>query len=285
MEYDLTDLRVIKSVLSRHGFAFAKRLGQNFLVNPSVCPRMAELAEIDGADVLEIGPGVGVLTVQLARRASRVLAVELDAKLLPVLEETLAPYNNIKVIHGDILKLDLQRLICEQLGGESKRLCVCANLPYYITSPILMGLLESRLPFESITVLVQKEAAQRICAPMGSRECGAITAAVRYYARPRLMFTVSPGSFYPPPKVESAVLRLELLKEPPVAISSEKAFFAVVKAAFAQRRKTLPNALSSGLGITKERAAAALGQAQVPLNARAEQLLLQDFAAISAALG
>jgi len=295
----LTNLKTIKELLSRHGFTFSKRLGQNFLVNPAICPRMAELADIDGADVLEIGPGIGVLTVELAKRAARVLTVEIDAKLLPVLGESLASHSNVTVQHGDILKLDLPALLQEHFG-QSQNLHVCANLPYYITSPILMHLLENpgnagrstrvcidennkSMPapkrwFNTITVLVQKEAAQRICAPMGSRESGAITAAVNYYAEPELLFKVSPGSFYPPPKVDSAVLQLKIRKKPPVNVEDEAAFFRVIRAAFAQRRKTVLNAISAGLGLPKEEVAAALGKANIPQTARAEQLTLQDFA-------
>lgn len=251
------------------------------MVNPAVCPRMAELADIDGADVLEIGPGIGVLTVELAKRAARVLSIEIDAKLLPVLEDTLAPYPNVTVHHGDVLRPDLPNILREYLGESPMRLSVCANLPYYITSPILMYLLESRLPFESITVLVQKEAAQRMCAPMGTRECGAITAAVRYFAEPELLFTVSPGSFYPQPKVESAVMRLKIRKEPPVKAADEAAFFRVIRAAFAQRRKTVLNSISAGLELPKDVVAAALAAAGIASNARAEQLTLEEFARIS----
>ncbi|MDR3345446.1 MAG: 16S rRNA (adenine(1518)-N(6)/adenine(1519)-N(6))-dimethyltransferase RsmA [Oscillospiraceae bacterium] len=281
MTNSLTNLKTIKELLFRHGFVFSKRLGQNFLVNPAVCPRMAELADIDGADVLEIGPGIGVLTVELAKRAARVLSIEIDAKLLPVLEDTLAPYPNVTVHHGDVLRPDLPNILREYLGESPMRLSVCANLPYYITSPILMYLLESRLPFESITVLVQKEAAQRMCAPMGTRECGAITAAVRYFAEPELLFTVSPGSFYPQPKVESAVMRLKIRKEPPVKAADEAAFFRVIRAAFAQRRKTVLNSISAGLELPKDVVAAALAAAGIASNARAEQLTLEEFARIS----
>jgi len=272
-------MKTIKDLLSRHGFAFSRRLGQNFLVNPSVCPRMAGVAGIGGADVLEIGPEIGVLTAELAKRASRVLTVEIDSKLLPVLAETLADYPNVSVRHGDILKLDMPALLSENFG-QSAKLQVCANLPYYITSPILMYLLESRLPFKSITVLVQKEAAQRICAPMGCRESGAITAAVNYYAEPKLLFTVSPGSFYPPPKVESAALQLKIREAPAVTVPDEAALFRVIRTAFAQRRKTVLNALSAGLDMPKEAVAAALDRAEIPQNARAETLTLEDFARI-----
>ncbi len=275
----LSDIGTIKELLSRHGFSFSKALGQNFLVNPSVCPRMAESCGAGpGVGVLEIGPGIGVLTQELCQLADKVVAVELDKRLLPVLGETLAEFDNIRIVNADVLKLDLNRLIAEEFDGLE--VVVCANLPYYITSPVIMKLLEDRLPVKAITVMVQKEAAQRICAPVGSRESGAVTVSVNYYAEPELLFHVSAGSFMPAPKVDSAVIRLNILQEPPVDCD-RAAFFRVVKAAFSQRRKVIANSLSAGLGISKADAAALLEQAGVAPNARAEQLSLQDFAAIA----
>lgn len=275
----LSDIGTIKELLSRHGFSFSKALGQNFLVNPSVCPRMAESSGAGpGVGVLEIGPGIGVLTQELCQLADKVVAVELDKRLLPVLGETLAEFDNIRIVNADVLKLDLNRLIAEEFDGLE--VVVCANLPYYITSPVIMKLLEDRLPVKAITVMVQKEAAQRICAPVGSRESGAVTVSVNYYAEPELLFHVSAGSFMPAPKVDSAVIRLDILQEPPVDCD-RAAFFRVVKAAFSQRRKVIANSLSAGLGISKADAAALLEQAGVAPNARAEQLSLQDFAAIA----
>ena len=275
----LSDIGTIKELLSRHGFSFSKALGQNFLVNPSVCPRMAESSGAGpGVGVLEIGPGIGVLTQELCQLADKVVAVELDKRLLPVLGETLAEFDNIRIVNADVLKLDLNRLIAEEFDGLE--VVVCANLPYYITSPVIMKLLEDRLPVKAITVMVQKEAAQRICAPIGSRESGAVTVSVNYYAEPELLFHVSAGSFMPAPKVDSAVIRLDILQEPPVDCD-RAAFFRVVKAAFSQRRKVIANSLSAGLGISKADAAALLEQAGVAPNARAEQLSLQDFAAIA----
>ena len=275
----LSDIGTIKELLSRHGFSFSKALGQNFLVNPSVCPRMAESCGAgQGVGVLEIGPGIGVLTQELCQLADKVVAVELDKRLLPVLGETLAEFDNIRIVNADVLKLDLNRLIAEEFDGLE--VVVCANLPYYITSPVIMKLLEDRLPVKAITVMVQKEAAQRICAPIGSRESGAVTVSVNYYAEPELLFHVSAGSFMPAPKVDSAVIRLDILQEPPVDCD-RAAFFRVVKAAFSQRRKVIANSLSAGLGISKADAAALLEQAGVAPNARAEQLSLQDFAAIA----
>lgn len=275
----LSDIGTIKEILSRHGFTFSKSLGQNFLINPSVCPRMAELSGAgDGVGVLEIGPGIGVLTNELCQLADKVVAVELDNRLLPVLDETLAEYDNVKIVNADVLELDLHQLIAEEFG--SMEVVVCANLPYYITSPIIMKLLEDRLPITAITVMVQKESAQRICAEVGSRMSGAVTVAVHYYANPQVLFGVSAGSFMPAPKVDSAVIRLDLLPEPPVQ-TDEKQFFRVVKAAFSQRRKVISNSLSSGLGLSKADALALLERAGVPATARAEKLSLNDFAAIA----
>lgn len=275
----LSDIGTIKEILGRHGFTFSKALGQNFLINPSVCPRMAELSgAAQGVGVIEIGPGIGVLTNELCALADKVVAVELDKRLLPVLDETLAEYDNIKVINADVLELDLQKLIEEEFAGME--VVVCANLPYYITSPVIMKLLEDKLPISAVTVMVQKEAARRICAPVGSRESGAVTVSVNYYAKPELLFDVSAGSFMPAPKVDSAVMRLDILDEPPVK-TDEKKFFAVVKAAFSQRRKVISNSLSSGLGIGKAEVLTILEAAGVPANARAETLSLQAFADIA----
>ncbi len=280
----LTDIRAVRALLERHGFRFSKALGQNFLINPSVCPRMAEACGVthDGG-VLEIGPGIGVLTHELAQRAGRVVAIELDERLFPVLGETLADHDNVTLIHGDVMKLDLAALLKEQFtrpDGSLMDICVCANLPYYITSPIVMMLLESGLPLQSITVLVQKEAAQRLCATPGTRECGAVTMAVQYYAEARTLFPVSRGSFLPAPKVDSMVMQLTLRAAPPVDAADPAGMFRLIRAGFGQRRKTLPNALGS-CGLTKEQAIAALQQAQLPLTARAEQCTLEDFARLS----
>ena len=275
----LSDIGTIKDILSRHGFTFSKSLGQNFLINPSVCPRMAELSGArEGVGVIEVGPGIGGLTTELCSLADKVVAVELDKRLLPVLEETLSEHDNVKVVNDDILKIDLHKLIEEEFQGMD--VVVCANLPYYITSPVIMKLLEDRLPICAITVMVQKEAAQRICAEVGSRASGAVTVSVNYYAEPEMLFSVSAGSFMPAPKVDSAVLRLNILK-----VDDEKKFFKVVKAAFSQRRKTLSNSLASGLSLPKAEVNAILENSSVPLNARAEQLKLEDFANIANNLG
>lgn len=276
----LSDIGTIKNILSRHGFTFSKSLGQNFLINPSVCPRMAELSGAGkGVGVIEIGPGIGVLTNELCKLADRVVAIELDKRLLPVLKETLAEYDNLKVINADVLEIKLHKLIEDEFSGME--VVVCANLPYYITSPVIMKLLEEKLPISAITVMVQKEAAQRICAEVGSRQSGAVTVSINYYAKPEMLFPVSAGSFMPAPKVDSAVIRLNVLSEPPVKVNDEKKFFSVVKASFAQRRKVISNSLSSGLSLSKEKTAEILEKAGVPLNARAEKLSLQDFADIA----
>lgn len=275
----LSDIGTIKEILGRHGFTFSKSLGQNFLINPSVCPRMAELSGAkNGVGVVEIGPGIGVLTNELCKLADKVVAVELDKRLLPVLDETLAEYDNIKVINADVMELDLNVLIAEEFEGMD--VVVCANLPYYITSPIIMKLLEDKLHIKAITVMVQKEAAQRICAEVGSRMSGAVTVSVNYYAKPSMLFSVSAGSFMPAPKVDSAVIRLDILSKPPVQ-TNEKKFFAVIKAAFSQRRKVISNSLSSGLSLSKEKTLEILKAANVPSNARAEKLSLDDFANIA----
>lgn len=279
----LTDLAALRALCAQHGFSLSKGFGQNFIINPGVCPRMAEASGIDGSfGVLEIGPGVGVLTRELAARAARVAAVELDERLFPLLRQTLAGYGNVRIIPGDAMKLDLAALIRQEFAGL--RVAVCANLPYYITSPLLMRLLEERLPIESITVMVQKEAAERLCAEPGSRAAGAVSCAVRYYAEPRQLFTVQPGSFWPAPKVTSAVIRLALRKAPPVAPPDEAGFFRLVRTAFGQRRKAAANAISAGLGLPKSRVAAAMQAAGLAPLARPEQLTLQDFCALQTAL-
>ncbi len=277
---ELSNIGNIKEILGKHGFTFSKSLGQNFLVNPSVCPRMAEYSGADkGVGVIEVGPGIGVLTCELAKRADKVVSVELDKRLLPVLDETLSEFDNIKIVNDDILKIDLNKLIADEFEGM--KVVVCANLPYYITSPVIMKLLEDKLPIKALTVMVQKEAAQRICAEVGTRQSGAVTVAVNYYAKPQMLFGVSAGSFMPAPKVDSAVIRLDILEKPSVTVENEKLFFKIIKSAFGQRRKTLPNSLSSGLSISKTEAITAMDNANIPQNYRAEQLTMEQFASIT----
>jgi 16S rRNA (adenine1518-N6/adenine1519-N6)-dimethyltransferase len=276
--YELSNPAVVKSLLAKHGATLSKSLGQNFLIDPSVCPRMAELCgAAQDVCALEIGPGLGVLTVELARRAKKVAAVELDARLLPVLDDTLSDFSNVLVINGDVMKTDLSAIIRDEFGsGET---IVCANLPYYITSPVIMYLLESRLPVRSITVMVQKEVARRLCAGPGGKDAGAVSCAVSYFAQPRLLFDVSAGSFLPRPRVDSSVIRLNIRGEPAVSVGDEALMFKVVRAAFGQRRKTLANALSAGLSVPKDKVSEALNAAGIPSGIRGERLTLENFAA------
>ena len=280
---NLTDVGSIRALLNRHDFTFSKSLGQNFLINPGVCPRMADAcAESHDEGVIEIGPGIGVLTQELAQRFRRVVCYELDSRLLPVLRETLADFDNVTVRNEDVLKADLPALIADAFDGM--RVSVCANLPYYITSPILMFLLENRFPLSNITVMVQKEAAERICAVPGSRLAGALTAAVHYYAEPEKLFSVSRGSFMPAPNVDSAVIRLTVRKKPPVEVADEAYFFRLIAAAFGQRRKTAANSISAGMHLPKAAVEQALQALDMDKNVRAETFTLEDFAAVSAVL-
>ena len=277
---NLSDISVVKDLLNRHGFKFSKALGQNFLINPTVCPRMAEACGADeNTGVIEVGPGFGVLTAELAKRAKKVVSIELDERLLPVLDETLAEFDNVEVINSDVLKVDLHKLIEEKFSGM--KVAVCANLPYYITSPVIMHLLESKLPVENITVMVQKEAAQRLCAPVGSRDAGAVTVAVDYYADAEKIFDVSAGSFMPAPKVDSSVIRLNVRKQPPISLSDEKLFFRMVKAVFAQRRKTAANSISAGMSLPKETVYKAIEAAGYSENVRTESFTLNELASLA----
>ncbi len=277
---NLSDISVVKDLLSRHGFKFSKALGQNFLINPTVCPRMADACGADeNTGVIEVGPGFGVLTAELAKKSKKVVSIELDERLLPVLDETLADFDNVEIVNSDVLKVDLHKLIEEKFSGM--KVAVCANLPYYITSPVIMHLLESRLPVENITVMVQKEAAQRLCAPVGSRDAGAVTVAVDYYADAQKMFDVSAGSFMPAPKVDSSVIRLNVRKNPPIELCDERMFFRMVKAVFAQRRKTAANSISSGMSLPKDVVYKAIEAAGHSENVRAESFTLDELAALS----
>ena len=277
---NLSDISVVRSVLSKHGFNFSKALGQNFLINPSVCPRMAENCGADeNTGVIEIGAGIGVLTAELAKRAKKVVSIELDTRLLPVLEETLGEFDNVEIVNADVMKTDLHALIDEKFQGMD--VVVCANLPYYITSPIITMLLEEKLPIKAITVMIQKEAADRLSTPVGSRDSGAITVCTNYYAEVRHLFNVSRGSFMPPPNVDSTVIKLEIRPEPAVKVSDEKKFFRMVKAAFAQRRKTAVNSIASGMGLSKNQVAEALSKSGLDVNVRAEKLTMEELAALS----
>ena len=316
----------IKALLQKNGFNFSKALGQNFLINPSVCPRMAEAA-IPGPEygVIEVGPGIGVLTVELAQRAQKVIAIELDERLYPILDETLADYPNAHVVPGDILEVDLHKLIADEFTLRDEAgdpvldesgaprlmpLVLCANLPYYITSPVIMKLLSEDLPIENLTVMVQKEAADRLCADVGTRAAGAVTVAIQYYAEAEQLFFVSKGSFLPAPKVDSEVIRLTLRQPGTSAGSSASAagaensaagaensaagtentdclskedadrFFKMVQAGFSQRRKTIMNSFSAALGMNKADLGELLDSVDVPRTARIEQLTMDQLLAV-----
>ena len=280
---DLCNINDIKALLARHGFHFSKAKGQNFLTQSWV-PR--EIVEASGIDehcgVLEVGPGIGPLTNELCRAAKKVLAVEVDTSLQPILAETMTGNENLEILFRDILKTDIPALVREEFPGL--RPMACANLPYYITSPVLAALLESR-SFEAVTVMVQKEVAQRICSPAGKGDYGAFSVFCQYYAEPELLFDVPASCFIPQPKVTSAVLKLTMRKEPVCEIKSETMFFKVVRAAFAQRRKTLLNALSSGLSqFDKPALAAVIEDCGFAPTVRGETLDIPGFAAIANAL-
>ena len=277
---NLADYNTLQKILKSEGFNTKKSLGQNFLVNPDVCPAMAQKACNKETGVLEIGPGAGVLTRELAAAAKKVVAIELDNRLKPVLARTLSDKDNVEVIFGDAMKIDLLALIGEKFADCSS-VAVCANLPYYITSPIIMMLLEAKLPIDNITVMVQKEAAERLCAKVGSRESGAVTVAVNYYAKAEILFEVDRDSFMPPPNVDSAVIKLTLRDKPEIELRDEKEFFRFIKAAFAQRRKTLVNTVSSSIGISKDLLREALNAAGLSETARGESLTMSELALIS----
>ncbi len=280
---ELTNIGVIKELFERHGFSFTKSLGQNFLINPAVCPKIAELGGAKpGVCALEIGTGVGVLTKELAERCDRVIAVEIDSSLKPILEETLADYNNVEIVFADVMETDLAALLAEKAGGLET--VVCANLPYYITSPVIMRVLESRLPISAMTVMVQKEAADRICAKPGTRDCGAISCAVSYYSEPKLLFRVNRGSFMPSPNVDSAVIRLDIKPEAELSAEEERLLFRMIRAAFSQRRKQIANPLSGELHISKSELSELMNGCGIKPSARAEELTLEEFIKLTGAM-
>ncbi len=278
--YDLSNLGTVKKLCDKYGFMPGKRFGQNFIVNSGLCPKIVERAGVTENDgVLEIGTGIGTLTVELAKVAKKVVTLEVDERLRPVLEETISDYENVELVYADVLKTDIKSLLKEHFDGMNVK--VVANLPYYITSPVIMELLCGKYGFESITVMVQKEAAQRLCAEVGKRDCGAVSVAVSYYSDARPLFNVSAGSFMPPPNVESTVIELLPKDEPDYKPQDEKLFFRLVKAGFGQRRKTLPNALSAGANLSKEEAIKAVTQAVGDAKIRAEKLTMQDWQKLS----
>ncbi len=279
----LTDPSVIRSLLGEEDTSFKKKFGQNFLINPSVVERIAaSCGESDASlGILEIGPGIGTLTSELARVAKKVTAVEIDDTLIPILSKTLAEYPNVTVIHQDIMKTDLHTLV-QTAFADCSKIAVCANLPYYITTPILMALLESRLPFSTITVMIQKEVAERLCALPGDSTYGAITAILAYYGQVKRLFTVHAGSFMPAPKVDSAVIQIELYVKPPVSVLSESLLFDVIKAAFGQRRKTLVNALSAAFpSVSKATLTGQISACGLASTVRGETLSIESFARLA----
>ena len=278
---ELTDLSYVRALCEKYDFALSKGFGQNFIINPGLPIKIVDASRVDKRyGVIEIGPGIGVLTRELAKRAAKVVSIEVDERLPPLLAETMAGVDNFKLVMNDVLKVDLKALIAEEFPGMP--VAVCANLPYYITSPIVMKLLGDRLPVESLTVMVQKEAADRL-AP-GPRASSAISCAVSYYAQSKMMFTAAPGSFYPAPKVTSAVVRMDIRPTPAVQVADEEGYFALIRAAFGQRRKTAANAIASGLSRPKEGVIAAIEAAGFDARIRPEALTLEDFAKIQAAL-
>ncbi len=269
-------------ILQKYHFNFQKKYGQNFLIDTGVLDRIITAAEITKEDcVLEIGPGIGTMTQYLAERAGEVVAVEIDQNLIPILKETLAAYDNVTVIQDDILKVDVRKIVEEKNGG--KPIKVVANLPYYITTPIIMGLFEKHIPLKSITIMVQKEVAERMQVGPGTKDYGALSLAVQYYAKPEIVANVPPNCFIPRPNVGSAVIRLTRYEEPPVKTGNEEKMFALIRASFNQRRKTLVNGLTNapGLGLTKEQVTEALEQMGLPATIRGEALTLEQFASLS----
>ena len=283
MREDISTPRRTKEIIQRHGFSFKKSLGQNFLIDQNILDKIVAAAGLDSdKGALEIGPGIGALTEKLAREAGKVAAVEIDQRLLPILEEVLEPYPHIHVVHGDVLKLDLQALFAAEFGGMSG-VSVVANLPYYVTTPILMRLLEEKLPLEHIVVMIQKEVAQRMAASPGGKDHGSLSIAVQYYSIPELICTVPHSVFIPQPNVESAVIRLTVLEHPAVDVQDEGFFFDIVQASFAQRRKTISNNLKSRYFPEegRERLDQLLTAAGIVPSRRAETLSLEEFAKLS----
>lgn len=281
MVKNLASPKTVREIINKHNFHFSKRLGQNFLIDHNILDKIVEGANIKREDgVLEIGPGIGTMTQVLSKKADKVLAIEIDGSLIPILEETLGKYPNIQIIHGDVLKVPLKEILLKYFSG--KKIKVVANLPYYVTTPIVMKLLEEELPIDSITIMVQKEVAQRMHASSGGKDYGALSVAVQFYAEPHIITTVPPTVFMPPPNVESMVIRLDLLKQPRVEVTNKSIFFDVVRAAFGKRRKTLLNALSSGnLGIEKKTIEEILNSIGIDGKRRGETLSLQEFADIA----
>ena len=269
-------------IIQKYQFAFQKKFGQNFLIDTHVLDKIISAAHITKADmVLEIGPGIGTMTQYLAEAAGKVIAVEIDKNLIPILSDTLSEYQNVRIINEDVLKLDLRKLADEENGGKAIK--VVANLPYYITTPIIMGLFENQVPIDSITIMVQKEVADRMQVGPGTKDYGALSLAVQYYAKPKIVANVPPNCFMPRPKVGSAVIRLERYEKPPVEVKNEKLMFRIIRASFNQRRKTLVNGLKNSpeIPFSKEQIEEALGMCGLSLNIRGEALTLEQFAQLA----
>lgn len=280
---DVSTPRRTKEIINRHGFSFKKSLGQNFLIDQNILGKIVDAANLDQSKgALEIGPGIGALTEKLAERAKKVTAVEIDQRLLPILDEVLEPYPHVDVVHGDVLKLDLASLFAAQFG-DVDGVSVVANLPYYVTTPILMKLLEEKLPLEHIVVMIQKEVAERMAASPGGKDYGSLSIAVQYYSEPELVCIVPPSVFIPQPNVASAVIKLTVRKAPPVQVDNEAFMFEVVQASFAQRRKTIANNLKSRFfpGEGREQLEALLTEANITPSRRAETLSIEEFAVLS----
>ncbi|MBR0449936.1 MAG: 16S rRNA (adenine(1518)-N(6)/adenine(1519)-N(6))-dimethyltransferase RsmA [Clostridia bacterium] len=280
MSENLASIKRLNEILKEENFSFKKSLGQNFLTDKTVCPRMAMSSADENTGVLEIGPGAGVLTMELSKVARRVVSLEIDKTLEPVLKKTVGDIENVKVIFNDVLKTDIKKLVEEEFA-DCERVAVCANLPYYITSKIIMQILRSGANISSVTVMVQKEVADRICAKVGSSAAGLFTAEVNYYSKPEFLFKVPKGSFLPSPKVDSAVIRLNVLNKPPVKVNNEEFFWKLLSACFAQRRKTLLNSVSNIMKIEKETLRSALLELGFPETIRGEALSLEALANLS----
>lgn len=279
---DLGSAKSTANIINKYGFSFQKRFGQNFLIDEHVLDKIVDAALVGKEDgVIEIGPGIGTMTQRLCEAASKVVAIEIDKELIPILSETMSGYDNVKIINADVMKTDLDKLIREEFSGMSVK--VVANLPYYITTPIVMSLLENHLPVESITIMVQKEVAQRMQAGPGTKDYGALSLAVQYYADTYIAANVPPNCFMPRPKIGSGVIRLTVRKEAKVEVADEKLMFSLIRAAFNQRRKTLVNAVTNfpGLDYTKEDIEKALAELDISEKIRGEALSLQQFAELS----
>lgn len=277
----LSSPRIVKEIIEKHQFRFSKGLGQNFLIDDNILDKIVEGAEITEDDVvIEVGPGIGTLTQHIAETAKKVVAIEIDDRLIPILEETLGEYDNVSIVHGDVLKVDLKALIKEHFGDQKPK--VVANLPYYVTTPIIMRFLEESIPVSDLVVMIQKEVADRMVSDPNCKEYGALSVAVQYYSEPRIVTKVPPSVFIPQPKVESTVIRLRVLENPKVQVQNHKLFFNTLKSGFGKRRKTLLNALSSGnLGMGKDAIREALEESGIEPRRRAESLSIEEFAKLA----